>query len=234
MKNILLSLMLLSTTLLLQANQAGENPISKKEQASLTPDEVINMLKAGNTRYVQNNLTNINVDTRIKASSLTGQYPKAVILSCLDSRVLVEKIFDVSIGDIFVGRVAGNVESTDQLGSMEYATKLAGAKLVVVLGHNECGAVNGAIDNVKLGNLTSLLAKIQPAIDATSGFSPQNRNTKNTIFVNKVIKQNVIDTLASIRQKSPVLKKLEDDGVIKIIGALYDIHTGKVEFLHKK
>ncbi len=185
----------------------------------------------GNKRYMKGELTYSNINERIDISA-KGQYPKAVILSCLDSRVIVEKLFDVSIGDIFVGRVAGNIENKDQLGSMEFATKLAGAKVVMVLGHSQCGAVQGAIAGAKLGNLTSLLAKIQPAIDSVKGFDTKERNAQNKIFVDKVIEQNVRQTLSDIRKFSPVLRKLEEDKKIKIIGALYDVHTGKVELLN--
>jgi carbonic anhydrase len=165
------------------------------------------------------------------AATATAQHPKAVILSCLDSRVPVELVFDQGIGDIFVGRVAGNIEDEDQLGSMEFATKLAGAKLVMVLGHLRCGAVNGAADGAKLGNLTALLAKIRPAVDAVEGFKPEERNSSNAAFMEKAIEENVRMTVADIRKSSPVLAELEKAGDIKIVGAMYDLNTGKVELL---
>lgn len=201
-------------------------PVTKEEQAAMTPDAVLADLMAGNARYVAGNVSEPNVKARIQASA-TGQYPKAVILSCLDSRVPVEQVFDQGIGDIFVGRVAGNVENVDQLGSMEFATKAAGSKLVMVLGHESCGAVKGACDDVKLGNLTELLAKIKPAIDAVEGFE-EDRSSRNKDFVDAVIHQNVKQTVRDIRASSPVLAELEEAGQIKIVGAYYSLHTGKV------
>ena len=201
-------------------------PVTKEEQAAMTPDAVLADLMAGNARYVAGNVSEPNVKARIQASA-AGQYPKAVILSCLDSRVPVEQVFDQGIGDIFVGRVAGNVENVDQLGSMEFATKAAGSKLVMVLGHESCGAVKGACDDVKLGNLTELLAKIKPAIDAVEGFE-EDRSSRNKDFVDAVIHQNVKQTVRDIRASSPVLAELEEAGQIKIVGAYYSLHTGKV------
>jgi carbonic anhydrase len=205
-------------------------PVTKEEQEALTPDAVLAELVAGNARFVAGKLTHPDVTARIAASA-EGQYPKAVILSCLDSRVPVEQLFDLGIGDIFVGRVAGNIENEDQLGSMEFATKLAGAKLVLVLGHSGCGAVKGACDGAELGNLTALLAKIRPAVEAVEGFSPENRTSANGEFVAKVIEQNVRQTVSDIRKDSPVLADLEKSGAIKIVGALYELQTGKITLL---
>lgn len=143
----------------------------------------------------------------------------------------MEKIFDQGVGDIFVGRVGGNVETIDQLGSMEYATKLAGSRLIIVLGHTSCGAVKGACDGEELGHLTALLEKIQPAVDAVEGYKPEERNSKNTEFVNKVVTQNVLLTVADIRKHSKVIAQLEKDGEIKLVGGVYDIKTGKVTLL---
>lgn len=157
-----------------------------------------------------------------------GQYPKAFILSCVDSRGPVEQVFDQGIGDLFVGRVAGNVESVDQLGSIEFATKVAGAKLVMVLGHEACGAVKGACDHVELGNLTALLQEIKPAVAAVTGYAEANRNSKNKDFVESVIAKNVALTVADLRQRSPLLAEMEKAGQIMIVGALYSLHTGKV------
>jgi carbonic anhydrase len=231
LKIALVAVALMAISPLVHAQESPrKTPITKEQQSKLTPDDVISLLMKGNTRFVAGKITQQDITVRI-AESAAGQYPKAVILSCLDSRVPVEKVFDVSIGDIFVGRVAGNIENEDQLGSMEFATKLAGAKLVMILGHNECGAVKGAIDGAKLGNLTSLLAKIQPAVDSVEGFSQEERTSANTNFVDKVIEHNVRQTIADIRKYSPVLADLEKAGTIKIVGALYDIHNGKVTFL---
>lgn len=207
--------------------QDADLPLTKAQQQALTPNEVLEALLAGNERFAAGKATQRDITARIAASS-AGQYPKAVILSCLDSRVPVEKVFDVSIGDIFVGRVAGNIVNEDQLGSMEFATKLAGAKLVLILGHNECGAVKGAIDGAELGNLTALLAKIRPAVDSVEGFSPADRTSANGEFVDQVIEHNVQEMVAKVREKSPILAGLEQSGEIKIVGATYDLHTGKV------
>ena len=204
--------------------------VSKEEQSSLRPKQVLVQLLEGNRRFVAGESTVYDNSQRI-AKTAHGQYPKAVILSCLDSRVPVEMIFDQGIGDIFVGRVAGNIENDDQLGSMEFATKVAGSKLVMVLGHTHCGAVKGACDGVKLGNLTALLSEIQPAVDAVTGFQDSDRNSKNTQFVQQVIEKNVHKTVADIRERSPILADLEASGQIKIVGALYDLHTGRVRLL---
>jgi carbonic anhydrase len=210
--------------------EGRETPLSEAERAALTPDKILELLIEGNDRFVADKLTSPRISGRREAAA-AGQFPKAVILSCLDSRVPVELVFDVGIGDVFVGRVAGNIENVDQLGSMEFATKLAGAKLVVVLGHTSCGAIKGACDGAKLGNLTALLAKIRPAVDAVKGFKPEERTSANAEFVAKVTEQNVRQTVSDIRKDSPVLAGLERDGKIKIVGAVYDLKTGKVAIL---
>lgn len=204
--------------------------VTKEEQQSLTPDKVLAELMAGNSKFVAGEISDADIIAGIKAS-VDGQHPKAVILSCLDSRVPVELVFDQGIGDIFVGRVAGNIENEDQLGSMEFATKLSGARLVMVLGHSGCGAVQGAIDDAKLGNLTALLAKIRPAVKAVEGFKPEERTSANEKFVKKATEQNVRQTVADIRKDSPVLADLERSGTIKIVGAIYDLRSGKVTLL---
>ncbi len=206
-------------------------PNSAEEQKAMTPDSVIKDLMEGNKRYMAGEITNLDIKTNIGATS-KGQFPSAVILSCLDSRVLVENVFDQGIGDIFVGRVAGNVENVDMLGSFEFATKLAGAKLVMVLGHEACGAVKGACDGAEMGNLTALLEKIQPAVDAVKGdFAEDEQNSKNSDFVEKVVEENVRMTVADIRKDSPVLAEMEKAGEIKIVGAVYSLHTGEVTLL---
>jgi len=184
----------------------------------------------GNARFVRGQSSDPEIRKR-RAAAAAGQYPKAVILSCIDARVPVELVFDQGIGDLFVGRVAGNVEDQDQLGSMEFATKLSGARLVLVLGHTACGAIRGACDGAELGNLTALLARIKPAVDAVEGFTPEERTSANTDFVEKVIEQNVRQTMANIRKDSPVLAELEASGQIKIVGGIYDLQSGAVTLL---
>ncbi|MEM8952659.1 MAG: carbonic anhydrase family protein [Verrucomicrobiota bacterium] len=205
-------------------------PVTAKEQSRLTPNAVLEDLLKGNKRFVAGRLSDPNIADRIKAAT-HGQFPKAVILSCLDSRVPVEQIFDQGIGDVFVGRVAGNIASDDQLGSMEFATKVAGAKLVMVLGHEGCGAVKGACDGVKMGNLTGLLERIQPAVNAVGGFAGKERSSENNDFVEQVVAQNVRQAIIDIRRQSTVLAELEQKGQIKIVGALYSLQDGSVELL---
>ena len=159
-----------------------------------------------------------------------GQFPKAVVLSCLDSRVPVEDVFDLGLGDIFVGRVAGNFVNVDFLGSMEFACKVAGAKLVLVLGHQHCGAVKGAIDNVKLGNITAMLEKIKPAVKMSQDFVGE-KTSKNDDFVKYVSENNVKYAIQQIREKSPILKEMENKGDIKIIGAFYNLTDGSLELI---
>jgi len=214
--------------------KAEENnlPITAEEQKALTPDEVLTDLMEGNKRFVAGEIAEPNIKERVKAAS-TGQFPQAVILSCLDSRVPVEDIFDQGLGDIFVGRVAGNVENVDQLGSMEFATAAAGVKLVMVLGHEACGAVKGACDHVELGNLTELLEKIKPAMEAVEGYEEDERNSKNAEFVADVVEANVKQTVADIRERSKVLADLEKEGKIKIVGALYSLQDGSVSLLEE-
>jgi len=203
---------------------------TQDQQQAMTPKAVLQDLISGNERFVAGKTTSYNVEESRKVTAEKGQFPKAVILSCLDSRVPVELVFDQKIGDVFVGRVAGNVENEDQLGSMEFATKLAGSKLVVVLGHSACGAVKGACDGAEMGNLTALLKKIQPAVDAVEGHEGK-RNSKNNAFVDAVIEANVRQTVADIRERSEVLAQLEKEGKIMIVGGVYDLATGKVTML---
>jgi carbonic anhydrase len=213
------------------AEDAKQTPVSAEQQKAMTPDQVLADLMAGNKRFVAGELTDLDIKANIAATA-NGQNPSAVILSCLDSRVPVESVFDQGIGDIFVGRVAGNVENVDLLGSFEFATKVAGSKLVMVLGHEACGAVKGACDHAKLGNLTALLDKIQPAVKAVEGDFPEDqRNSKNADFVNKVIEKNVELTVADIRKDSPILAEMEKNGEIKIVGAVYSLKTGEVTLL---
>ncbi len=224
---ILVSLLGLGQTYATQLPE--ESVLTKEEQASLTPDKVLELLQAGNQRFVNGSLTVRNHSKQIIAAK-AGQYPKAIIISCIDSRVPVEDVFDVGIGDIFVGRVAGNFENTDLLGSMEYANKVAGSKLLVVLGHESCGAVKSAIDKVELGNITAMLDNIQPAVEYFKNYKGV-KTSKNDEFVHMVVERNVQQTVEDIRKKSPILKELEDKGQIKIVAAVYSLQTGKVTFL---
>lgn len=202
--------------------------IKAERQASLTPDDVIKSLQEGNVRFVNNDLTERDHSAQVR-DAVSGQYPKAIVLSCVDSRVPVEDIFDKGIGDLFVARVAGNFVNEDILGSMEYACKVAGSKLVVVLGHEYCGAIKATVDDVKLGNITPMLAKIKPALDRVE--YDGDRTVKNKEFLHMVCESNVKYTLEQIRLHSPILKEMEDKGEIKIVGAIYDIHDGKVDWM---
>lgn len=204
--------------------------MTKEDQDKMTPQMVIDDLKAGNERFVNETITK-RVHSEQVRKTATGQFPKAVILSCLDSRVPVEDVFDQGIGDIFVGRVAGNFVNTDQLGSMEFATKVAGAKLVVIMGHESCGAVKGAIDKAELGNLTSLLKNIQPAVTAViEPTDAAERTSKNDAFVDAVIEKNVRLNVEKTLVQSPVLAEMVKNGEIMVVGANYDISNGKVTF----
>jgi carbonic anhydrase len=228
MKSTITAILLASLPL---AAETKQTPLTADQQKALTPEKVLADLMAGNKRYVAGKLTDPNIKANIAASA-EGQFPSAVILSCLDSRVPVESVFDQGIGDIFVGRVAGNVENEDLLGSFEFATKAAGAKLVMVLGHEACGAVKGACDHVEMGNLTALLEKIKPAAEAVAKDFPEDqRNSKNAEFVNKVIEQNVRMTIADIRKDSPILAEMEKAGEIRIVGAIYSLKNGEVTLL---
>ena len=204
---------------------------TKNTQAAITPNKAIELLKEGNQRFVARNMANRNLLDQVKDTA-SGQYPFATVLSCIDSRVSAELIFDQGVGDIFSARVAGNIVNEDLLGSIEFACKLAGTKVLVILGHTACGAVKGACDGAKLGNLTILLDKIMPAVNAVSQPSDAGqRNSKNIDFVNDVAVKNVHMTIENTRNMSPVLKEMEDNGEIKIVGAMYDINNGKVTFL---
>ena len=201
---------------------------TKETQDQMTAASALQELKDGNQRFVQKKQLNRDLMQQVSETS-TGQFPFATILSCIDSRVSSELIFDQGIGDIFSVRIAGNFVNEDILGSMEFACKLAGTKLVLVLGHTTCGAVKGACDHARLGNLTALINKIEPAVDAVK--EPANesmRNSSNIDFVNDVAEVNVKMTIDNIRAQSQVLKEMEDAGEIQILGGMYDINTGEV------
>ncbi len=207
---------------------AKDDVISQEEQKSLTPDDVIASLKKGNENYVNNQLTERDHKDHILKTS-EGQYPQAIVLACVDSRVPVELLFDQGIGDIFVARVAGNFVNEDILGSMEYACKVAGSKVVMVLGHEYCGAVKSAVKQVKMGNITAMLSKIQPAIDNLE--YEGEKSCKNKEYMHKVCESNVQNNINEIRLQSPILKEMEEKGEIKIVGGIYDLDNGTVTFL---
>jgi len=201
---------------------------TKEQRDKMTPDEIIQQMKAGNERFRSGKPHRRDLMREAKATA-KGQYPAAIVFSCIDSRAPAELILDFGIGDIFSGRVAGNVADEDILGSMEFACKVAGSKVVLVMGHTACGAIKGAIDEVQLGNLTALLGKIRPAVEATHYTG--ERSAKNYGFVDAVARKNVSLTIASIREKSPVLRELESSGSIKIAGSMYNLESGLVEFI---
>ncbi|MFD2604779.1 carbonic anhydrase family protein [Euzebyella marina] len=203
---------------------------TKETQATMNPDKSLQFLKEGNLRFQQNLRANRNLLEQVN-DTREGQFPFATILSCIDSRVSAELVFDQGLGDIFSIRIAGNFVNEDILGSMEFACKLAGTKLIVVLGHTSCGAVKGACDHARLGNLTALINKIEPAVDEVKEPADESlRNSKNLEFVDKVSEKNVHLTIDNIRKQSGVLKEMEDNGEIKIVGAMYDISDGGVTF----
>lgn len=204
--------------------------ITKDMQSVLTPSSVLQDLLDGNNRFVSGS-SQVLDNAALISQTTNGQFPKAVILSCIDSRVPVETVFDQAIGDVFVARVAGNFENTDILGSMEYSCKVAGSKLVLVLGHEACGAVKAACDGVELGNITALLSNILPAVKKSSDEVDGELNSSNKDFVAKTVANNVTLTMDRIREKSPILKEMEDNGEIQIVGGVYSLHTGKVEML---
>lgn len=204
--------------------------MTKAEQDSLTPEQVLQQFKDGNERFNSGNHTQREHSEEIRKAATGGQFPKAMVLSCLDSRVPVEDVFDQGIGDVFVGRVAGNFVNTDLLGSMEFACKVAGAKLIIVMGHQHCGAVKGAIDDVHLGNITFMLENIKPAVKMSQNFTGE-KTSKNDDYVKEVNKNNIRNTVSNIRKKSEILKEMENNGEIKIVGAYYSLLTGKLEFV---
>jgi carbonic anhydrase len=204
--------------------------LSKEHQDALTPMDAYNLLVDGNKRYMDAQSEGIDIDS-LRADSVNGQNPHSIVLSCIDSRVVVEQVFDQALGDIFVARVAGNFANTDIVASMEYACGVAGSKLIVVLGHEGCGAVKAACDKVELGNITSLLSNITPAVDTVKGSSSTPHDSSNTSFVNAAIDENVTQTIDQIRSMSPILKDLEDKGQIQIKGGVYKLASGKVEWL---
>ncbi len=206
--------------------------LTAEEQAGMTPQEIIGRLKKGNENFINNNLTQRDHSEQ-RRKAMIGQFPKAIVLSCVDSRVPVEDVFDLGIGDIFVARVAGNIENADIVGSMEFATAVAGSKLVIVMGHTACGAVKSTIDKVDakslgMNSLADLIDEIEPAVVETE--NEGERSSKNAAFTNLVINNNAMRTVKNIREASPTMAKMEDEGDIMILSAVYDMETGKVSF----
>ena len=202
--------------------------LTKEMQNAITPSFALDLLKDGNKRFVSNLKINRNLLQQANETS-DGQHPFAVILSCIDSRTSAELIFDQGLGDVFSVRIAGNIVNEDILGSMEFGCKVAGAKIIVVLGHTKCGAVKGACDNVALGNLTGLIAKIKPAVEQES-VTAENRNSSNGVFVENVAELNVSLSVKNILLKSPIIADMVKNGDIGIVGGIHDITTGEVKF----
>lgn len=201
---------------------------SKETQNNLTPDMALQILKEGNGRFMNNLKANRNLLQQVNETA-AGQFPFATILSCIDSRTSAELIFDQGLGDIFSIRIAGNILNEDILGSMEFATKVVGTKIIVVLGHTKCGAIVGACNHVEMGNLTTLLKKVEPAI-ALETVTKENRTGTNADFVFNVTEHNVHHVMKRIRKESPIIAELESNNAIKIVGGMYDVETGQVTF----
>ena len=211
------------------SEEALDTTVTTKEMlAAMTWEDALRLLKEGNNRFTEGKRLKRDLLRSIEKTK-KDQFPFAVVLSCMDSRTPTELIFDQGIGDIFNLGIAGNFENTDILGSMEYACHVIGTKLIVVIGHNNCGAVKGACDNIKLGNLTNVLESIEPAVKAVKDVKGE-RNSKNPAFVEAVAKENVMITMREIKEKSPILRALIDSGKVGLVGAMYDIETGKVEW----
>lgn len=234
---LILAIAMLPITACSQSNMQSESEtvelssdvLTADDQAELTPDEIIQQMKDGNERYINNNLTPRDYQAQVQATA-GGQYPSAIVISCVDSRVPVETVFDMGVGDIFVARVAGNFVNEDILGSAEFATAAAGSKVVIVMGHESCGAVKSAIDGVEMGNITAMLDKIEPAIDMTQNFDGEQTSSNNE-YVTEVVNNNVVHTISEMRERSSIIADLERNGDVVIMGAFYDLDTGEVTFL---
>lgn len=205
--------------------------LTKEMQSAITPSIALELLEEGNKRFVNNLKANRNLLQQANETS-DGQHPFAIILSCIDSRTSAELIFDQGLGDVFSARIAGNIINEDILGSMEFACKVAGSKIIVVLGHSKCGAIKGACDHVEMGNLTALLTKIRPAVDSETE-TTENRTSSNPVFVENVAAINVKRTVKSIMERSTILKEMIEKGEIGIIGGIHDITTGKVSYFEE-
>ncbi len=245
-KHLLLAIMLLSSLLLFasgdpsgnKTNTANQEQVTgtdgyitqtKESQSQTTPAKALEMLKSGNDRFVKQKMEDRDYMKQVKQTA-SGQYPIAAVVSCIDSRIPTEIVFDQGVGDIFNARIAGNFVNEDILGSLEFACKVAGSKAIIVMGHTHCGAVKGAADEVELGNLTKLIDKLEPAVNAVTDVKGE-RNSKNPDFVQKIADKNVELTIEKIKQDSPILKEMYDKGEITIVGAMYDVETGKVTFV---
>jgi carbonic anhydrase len=202
--------------------------LTKQLQSQITPSDALGLLKEGNKRFVNNLKINRNLLQQVNETA-EGQYPFAFILSCIDSRTSAELIFDQGLGDIFSCRIAGNILNSDILGSMEFACKIAGSKVIAVLGHTRCGAIKGACDDVNIGNLSSLLEKVRPAVEAET-MTTKDRSSNNAVFVENVARLNVHQTLKQIPVQSAILADLIKSGQVALIGAMYNVETGVVEF----
>lgn len=202
--------------------------MSGEKQRDMTPDQALARLKQGNERFVNGRMLERNLMAQVRATA-TAQYPFAAVLGCIDSRVPPELVLDQGIGDIFSPRIAGNFANTDIIGSLEFATKLAGAKLILVLGHTECGAIKGACDNAQLGNLTQTLSNLAPAVYAATG-APGDRSSKNAAFVQAVSEQNVRLTVEALTDRSAVLRDLVRGNQLRVVGAMHDVGSGRVSF----
>ena len=224
-------LLLVSSQTLTPNLAAAGNPsmaMTREAQQAVTPDEALAMLKRGNQRFLQDKMVNRDYAAQVKQTS-RGQFPFASIVSCLDSRIPPAIVFDRGVGDLFVARLAGNFVNDDTLGSLEFASKLAGSKLIIVMGHTECGAVKGACDGAQLGLLTATLANINPAVNAVQGnYKP--RSSKNPEFVQAVAEKNVHLTMQKLRDRSIVLREMIDSGEVGLVGAMYDVASGQVSF----
>jgi len=208
---------------------AGTTAQTREKQAAINPSQALALLEAGNERFVSGQMLHRDFPRQVKDTS-GGQYPFAAVVTCLDSRTTPEFMFDQGVGDIFSARVAGNIINEDILGSLEFATKVSGAKLIAVIGHTNCGAIKGACDDVQLGHLTSLLARIQPAVNAVQTAPGEARSSKNRAFVEKVAEMHVRLTMKTLREQDPILNDMIERGQIGLVGGMYDLETGKVTF----
>lgn len=211
-------------------NLLKHNTHTKESQAAVDSNMALQILKDGNERFINKSAMSRSFDKQIELTS-TGQYPFAAVVSCIDSRIPTEIVFDQGIGDIFNARVAGNFVNDDILGSLEFACKLAGSKLIVIMGHTSCGAVKGACDHAELGLLTQMLDKIMPAVDSTETAEGEERNSSNKSFVNRVSEKNVHLTIENLLSSSQVLREMKENGEIDVVGAMYHVESGKVDFL---
>jgi carbonic anhydrase len=232
LRSLVMATALLATAPVVARDQSRpsfcETQNTKECQSAVTPEQVLERFKHGNQRFASGHGTQRNYAQQVRDTA-KGQYPLGSVVSCIDSRAPAEIVLDQGIGDIFNARVAGNIVNEDILGSLEFASKVAGAKLIVVMGHTSCGAIKGACDNVQLGNLTGLLAKIMPAVAAVPN-DGKDRSSKNYEFVEKVADANVRQNVQLIRDRSPILREMEERGEIKIVGAMYDVASGRVQW----